>query len=143
MEKEQDMLIAEAIRLGTQNLKEWKEYGRKWKSRYDEMIETCRIAGEQRDNATRWRWISDAPKDGEEVLFFSGRHFDSEGSPTAWIAQVGKYDEHDKCWVESHEMTRIYPLWWVPIPWHNANVDLPDTAAQDSASKSNSPAVSG
>jgi hypothetical protein len=26
---------------------------------------------------------------------------------------------------------------------HNANVDLPDTAAQDSASKSNSPAVSG
>ena len=26
---------------------------------------------------------------------------------------------------------------------HNANVDLPDTAAQDSTSKSNSPAVSG
>ena len=27
--------------------------------------------------------------------------------------------------------------------WHNATVDLPDTAAQDSASKSNNPAVSG
>ena len=26
---------------------------------------------------------------------------------------------------------------------HNANVDMPDTAAQDSASKSNNPAVSG
>lgn len=29
------------------------------------------------------------------------------------------------------------------IDEENANVDLPDTAAQDSASKSNSPAVSG
>jgi hypothetical protein len=29
------------------------------------------------------------------------------------------------------------------FPWENANVDLPDTAAQDSASKPNNPAVSG
>jgi len=32
---------------------------------------------------------------------------------------------------------------WMPIHPLNANVDLPDTAAHDSASKSNSPAVSG
>jgi hypothetical protein len=47
----QDRLIAEAIRLGTANLKEWQEYGEKWKSRYDEIIETCRITGNQRDEA--------------------------------------------------------------------------------------------
>lgn len=31
----------------------------------------------------------------------------------------------------------------IKVSGHNADVDLPDTAAQDSASKSNSPAVSG
>jgi hypothetical protein len=112
-------LIAEAIRIGTQNLKEWQEYGRKWKARYDEMIETCRITGQQRDDATRWRWIDDAPKDGTEVLLFSARSVDVREMPSQWIAQVGKYDAHDQCWVESHEGTKIYPLHWMPIYWHN------------------------
>lgn len=41
------------LRVAIQTLKEWQEYGRKWKSRYDEMIETCRICGEQRDELRR------------------------------------------------------------------------------------------
>jgi hypothetical protein len=35
------------------------------------------------------------------------------------------------------------PSSWALRCWSNAHVDLPDTAAQDSASKSNNPAVSG
>jgi len=48
-----DDLVKMAERLGTTNLQRWKEFGRLWKSRYDEMIETCRIAGEQRDAAIK------------------------------------------------------------------------------------------
>ena len=48
-----DDLVKMAERLGTTDLQRWKEFGKLWRSRYDEMVETCRIAGEHRDAAIK------------------------------------------------------------------------------------------
>ena len=76
-----------------------------------------------------------------------------EANITTFIDLREGRDEARACAVELRE-SLCRPEWAKPIvfPWEkaapgldseNADVDLPDTAAQDSASKSNNPAVSG
>jgi len=101
MENEQDKLLAEAIRLGTQNLKEWKTFGLLWKSRYDELIVSCA-------DKHSWKPIKTAPKDGREILACWKRKSNQE-----WIMEVAHFDN---CWLESHELTVISPVFWTSLP---------------------------
>ena len=60
-----------------------------------------------------------------------------------WLKQPAKSDEGKFHLTRSEVMQEVVRKITREIRKQNANVDLPDTAAQGSASKSNNPAVSG
>jgi hypothetical protein len=113
------------------------------------IIQPLQIADKDGNPTGRWRLTAKSDEDG------GGPYGDtSHDHATAEEAEAcDQCDEYCSKWsgfpsrkrraeeLERHERSELARL--QAKYGENANVDLPDTAAQDSASKSNSPAVSG
>jgi len=122
----------------------------------------CRCVGRRPSSCPQFWVIESGTDDMSEGTLTSHGPFDSQEQAEEWIKETSADDWIRSCgclregdreeWGEEYFVVQVVrSVRPVPpesvkmtlIDTANADVDLPDTAAQDSASKSNNPAVSG